>query len=109
MNETLGHDKGDALLQQVATHLLTCVREGDTVARLGGDDFVILLEYMTRSPRDAATQAEVVGEKVLLALNQPYQFDGSTHHSTASIGVTLFGAGSESAVEPLKRAELAMY
>lgn len=109
LNETLGHDKGDALLQQVAAHLLTCVREGDTVARLGGDEFVILLEYMTRSAHDAATQAEAVGEKILLALNQPYQFDGSTHHSTASVGVTLFGAGSESAVEPLKRAELAMY
>ena len=109
LNETLGHDKGDALLQQVAALLLTCVREGDTVARLGGDDFVILLEHTTRSPREAATQAEAVGEKVLLALNQPYQFDGSIHHSTASIGVALFGADSESAVEPLKRAELAMY
>jgi diguanylate cyclase (GGDEF)-like protein/PAS domain S-box-containing protein len=109
LNETMGHDKGDALLQQVAAQLLTCVREGDTVARMGGDDFVILLEQMTRNPRDAATQAEAVGEKILRALNQPYQFGGSTHHSTASIGVTLFGAGNESAVEPLKRAELAMY
>ena len=109
LNETLGHDKGDALLQQVAAHLLTCVCEGDTVARLGGDEFVVVLEYMTRNPHDAAAQAEVIGEKILMALNQQYQFDGATHHSTASIGVTLFGAGSESAVEPLKRAELAMY
>jgi diguanylate cyclase (GGDEF)-like protein/PAS domain S-box-containing protein len=109
LNETLGHDKGDALLQQVAAHLLTCVREGDTVARLGGDEFVILLEHMARSAREVAAQAEAVGEKILLTLNQTYRFDGSTHHSTASIGVTLFGAGSESAVEPLKHAELAMY
>ncbi|MDD3936026.1 alpha/beta fold hydrolase [Rhodoferax sp.] len=109
LNETLGHDKGDALLLQVAKHLLTCVHEGDTVARLGGDEFVILLEYMARGAHEAATQAEAVGEKILQALNQPYPFDGSTHHSTASIGVTLFGAVSESAVEPLKRAELAMY
>jgi diguanylate cyclase (GGDEF)-like protein/PAS domain S-box-containing protein len=109
LNETLGHDKGDTLLQQVAAHLLACVREGDTVARLGGDEFVVVTEYTTRHPHEAATQAEALAEKILLALNQPYRFDGATHHSTASIGITLFGAGSESAVEPLKRAELAMY
>ena len=79
------------------------------MARLGGDEFVILLEYMTRSPRDAATQAEAVGEKVLAALDRHYRLEESTHHSTASIGVTLFGASVESAGEPLKRAELAMY
>ncbi len=109
VNETLGHDKGDALLQQVAVDLLACVSEGDTVARLGGDDFIILLEYMTPSSRDAATQAESVAKKVLLALNRTYQLDGFAHHNTASIGISLFGAKIEGAVEPLKRAELAMY
>lgn len=109
LNETLGHDKGDTLLQQIAVQLLACVSEGDTVARLGGDDFVVLLEYMPQSPHDAVTQAESVGEKILLALNRPYQLDGFTHHNTASIGISLFGAKAESAVEPLKRAELAMY
>ena len=109
LNETLGYDNGDALLRQVAASLLTCTHEGDTVARLGGDEFVILLEYMTRSPRDAATQAEAIGEKVLQALNQQYQFDAFSHHGTVSIGITLFGGQNENAVEPLKRAELAMY
>ncbi|MDD2713057.1 MAG: EAL domain-containing protein [Simplicispira sp.] len=109
LNDTLGHDKGDALLQQIAAHLLECAGQGDTVARLGGDEFVILLECMALNPHAAAAQAEAVGEKILWALNQPYQLDGFTHHSTVSIGVTLFGSGIESAMEPLKRAELAMY
>lgn len=109
LNETLGHDKGDALLLEVTPQLLACANEGDTVARIGGDDFVILLESMTPNARDAATQAKVIGEKVLAALNRQYQFGESTHHSTASIGVTLFGDKHEQAVEPLKRAELAMY
>jgi diguanylate cyclase (GGDEF)-like protein/PAS domain S-box-containing protein len=109
LNETLGHDKGDALLLEVTPQLLACAHEGDTVARLGGDEFVILLESMTRSARDTAAQAEAIGEKVLVALNRQYQFGESNHHSTASIGVTLFGDKSEDAIEPLKRAELAMY
>jgi diguanylate cyclase (GGDEF)-like protein/PAS domain S-box-containing protein len=109
LNETLGHDKGDALLLEVTPQLLACAHEGDTVARLGGDEFVILLESMTHSARDTATQAKTVGEAILLALNKQYQFGESTHHSTASIGVTLFGDKSENAIEPLKRAELAMY
>lgn len=109
LNETLGHDKGDALLQQVAPQLLGCVSDGDTVARVGGDEFVVLLESTNLSARDVATQAEAVGEKILLALNKQYQFGETTHHSTASIGITLFGDKSEDAVEPLKRAELAMY
>lgn len=109
LNETLGHDKGDALLLAVTTQLLACAHEGDTMARIGGDEFVILLESMNRSARDAATQAKVVGEKILAALNKQYQFGESTHHSTASIGVTLFGDKNEEAIEPLKRAELAMY
>jgi diguanylate cyclase (GGDEF)-like protein/PAS domain S-box-containing protein len=109
LNETLGYDKGDILLQQVAARLLTCVRVGDTLARLGGDEFVILLECMDSGPRNAAARAETVAEKILLILNQQYHFDAFTHHSTASIGITLFGDRSEDAVEPLKRAELAMY
>jgi len=110
VNDTLGHDQGDLLLQQVARGLLTCVREGDTVARLGGDEFIVLLEDLSKNLQEAATQTEAVGKKILIALNHPYQLGSHAQHSTASIGITLFGgARQESVEEPLKRSELAMY
>ncbi len=109
LNDTLGHDKGDLLLQQVAQRLSTCTRDGDTVARLGGDEFVVMLEDLSENTLEAANQAEAVGEKILTALNQSYQLAHYEHHSTPSIGVTLFGEQQESIDEPLKRADLAMY
>ncbi|MCX7171236.1 MAG: EAL domain-containing protein [Proteobacteria bacterium] len=109
LNDTLGHDTGDLLLQQVAQRLATCIREGDTVARLGGDEFVVMLEDLSKHPREAATQTETVGEKILATLNQVYLLDGHEHHSTPSIGATLFGGSKDSVDELLKRADLAMY
>jgi diguanylate cyclase (GGDEF)-like protein/PAS domain S-box-containing protein len=110
LNESLGHDKGDLMLQHVARSLLACVREGDTVARLGGDEFVVLLADLSENLNEAATQAETVGDKVVAALNRTYELADSRHHSSSSIGITLFGNGpQESAEEPVKRAELAMY
>ncbi len=109
LNDTLGHDKGDLLLQQVARRLSTCVREYDTVARLGGDEFVVMLEDLSENVLEAATQAETVGDKILITLNQPYHLANHEHHSTPSIGVTLFGEQHEGIDEPLKRADLAMY
>ena len=109
INDTLGHDKGDLLLQQVAQRLSHCTREGDTVARLGGDEFVVMLEDLGEDVLEAATQAEAVGEKILASLNQTYLLASYEHHSTPSIGITLFGDQLESIDEPLKRADLAMY
>ncbi len=110
LNDTLGHDKGDLLLRQVATRLTACVREGDTVARLGGDEFIVLLSDLSSDPHQATKQAQLVTAKILDALGQPYQLDGHGHHSTVSVGVSLFGgAVRENIEEPLKRAELAMY
>ncbi len=110
LNDSLGHDMGDQMLQQITQRVLTCVREGDTVARLGGDEFVVLLEDFSGSPEEAAAQAEAVGRKIHGALRQTYQLGNRSYHSTASIGITLFGgAQRESIEEPLKRAELAMY
>jgi diguanylate cyclase (GGDEF)-like protein len=109
LNDTLGHDIGDLLLQQVAQRLVTCVREGDTVARLGGDEFVVMLEYLSENAQDAANQTETVGEKILLVLNQIYQLGSYAHHSTPSIGVTLFVDHQGTIDELLKRADLAMY
>jgi diguanylate cyclase (GGDEF)-like protein/PAS domain S-box-containing protein len=109
LNDTLGHDKGDALLQQVAGRLLGCVRGGDTVSRLGGDEFVIVLKDLSAQAEDAATEAEVVGEKIRSELNRPYTIDGHDFHSTPSIGITLFRGHELTADELLKHADLAMY
>lgn len=109
LNDTLGHDHGDLLLQQVAERLNLCTREGDTVARLGGDEFVVMLENLEENVFDAANQAETVAIKILSELNQTYWLGVNEHHSSPSIGVTLFGEKTETIAEPLKRADLAMY
>lgn len=109
LNDTLGHDKGDLLLEQVAQRLPACVREVDTVARLGGDEFVVMLEELSNLPQQAATKAELIGETILAALNQPYQLAGHLYHCTASIGVTLLSDPQNSIEELMKQADVAMY
>lgn len=109
INDTLGHDKGDLLLQQVAERLRQCVREGDTIARLGGDEFIMMVEGLSKNPDEAAAQSRVIGEDILEALNKPYPFADQEHHSTPSIGVALFSDPHTTADELLKRADLAMY
>lgn len=109
LNDTLGHDNGDALLRQVAERLPWSVRNCDTIARLGGDEFVVMLEDLSTNPGEAAIQAEAVGEKIIAALNQPYHLVGHQYHCTPSIGVALFGAPLNSVEEVMKRADLAMY
>ena len=109
LNDTLGHDMGDMLLTQVAKRLVGCVREGDTVARQGGDEFVVMLEDLSRNPGEAAVQAEEVGGKILAVLNQIYQLSGYECYSTPSIGITLFNDHLETVDELLKRADIAMY
>ncbi len=109
LNDTLGHDMGDVLLQQVAQRLKDCVREGDTVARLGGDEFLLLLKGMGTEPTDAAEHTQSVGNKILEALNQPYQLALHHVHSTPSIGAVLFSGHNQSVDELMKHADLAMY
>jgi diguanylate cyclase (GGDEF)-like protein/PAS domain S-box-containing protein len=109
LNDTLGHDIGDLLLQQVAERLTACVREGDTVARLGGDEYVIMLEDLSEHDIEAAAQAEVIGEKILIALNKPYHLGAHEHHCTSSIGITLFNDHKSGIEELLKQADIAMY
>jgi diguanylate cyclase (GGDEF)-like protein/PAS domain S-box-containing protein len=109
LNDTLGHDVGDLLLRQVAHRLTKCVREADTVSRLGGDEFVVLLEDLAPDAQGAVNHADTVGKKILAALNQPYQLAGREHHSSPSMGITLFDAQSDSVDDLLKQADLAMY
>ncbi|MDB5958902.1 MAG: hypothetical protein JWP59_196 [Massilia sp.] len=110
LNDTLGHDKGDQLLQQVARRLEARVPRGsDTVARHGGDEFVIVLEDLSTDQEEAAARAELVAEKLLGAFIEPFQLNGHQHYSTPSIGVALFDKDMKDIDELLKRADLAMY
>ncbi len=110
LNDTLGHDKGDLLLQQVALRLRSRVpRASDTVARHGGDEFVIVLEDLLGKTEDTAAQAERVAEKILAAFDAPFQLNSHQHHTTPSIGVALFSEQMGDVDELLKRADLAMY
>ena len=109
LNDTLGHDKGDLLLQQVAQRLNSCVRAVDTVARLGGDEFVVMLEALSPDPDALAIEARSVGEKVLTALSVPYDLANYHYRSTPSIGVAPFQGNQTSVLDLLKQADLAMY
>ncbi len=109
LNDTLGHDTGDLLLQDVAQRLQDCVRQDDTVARLGGDEFVVMLENLSENVLEAAAQTENIGEKILAALNAPYQLNQHESRSSPSIGATLFGGRQQAIDELLKQADIAMY
>ncbi|MET3132032.1 diguanylate cyclase (GGDEF)-like protein/PAS domain S-box-containing protein [Oxalobacteraceae bacterium GrIS 1.11] len=109
LNETLGHDKGDLLLRQVGARLRETVDQGDTVARFGGDEFLVMLENLSEEPGLAAARTEAVGETILAALKRPFLLDGYEHYSTSSIGATLFDGQHSNVGELLKRADLAMY
>ncbi len=109
LNDTLGHDHGDMLLQQVASRIESCVPEGNTVARMGGDEFVVMLENLSEQSFEAANQAEAVAKKILFSLNQPYKLDTHEYRITASIGATLFNKDHAQIAQILKQADIAMY
>lgn len=99
LNDTHGHVVGDFLLIEVADRLNNCVREMDTVARYGGDEFVVMLNGLNADKAESASQANIVAEKIRTALSEPYRLttkqEGKAdaiieHHCTASIGVALF-------------------
>lgn len=109
LNDTLGHDVGDQLLQQVSARLLLCVREGDCVARFGGDEFVVLLDALSQNAADAAQQAHSVAHKILQMMQQPFDLQGHSVAASLSVGSVIFLGAQEPADEVLRQADLAMY
>jgi len=109
LNVTLGHEKGDMLLQQVSQRLLACVRASDTVARLGGDEFVVILEDLSKQPMEAAAMIKAVGEKILASLRESYKLEEHEYRCTPSIGATLFGNHFDTFEELFKQADIAIY
>lgn len=109
LNDTLGHDYGDLMLIEVARRIEMCVREIDTVSRIGGDEFVVLLEEMGEHDENASRLAAMIAEKIRAALAQPYHLKDNEHHSSPSIGVCLYLSNDESPDTVLKHADMAMY
>ena len=104
INDSLGHQTGDLLLKVVAGRLIKCVREGDTVARMGGDEFMIILPDLVQ-PQDAA----LVAQKILAILDQPFQIEKYEFHTTVSIGISLFPLNANDQESLIKQADIAMY
>jgi diguanylate cyclase (GGDEF)-like protein/PAS domain S-box-containing protein len=118
LNDSHGHVVGDLLLVEVANRLRKCVREMDTVARFGGDEFVVMLSELGEDKVAASELAQIVTEKILAKLAEPYvlaiSHEGGadtsvTHHCTASIGIVIFNGDEASQEEILKYADAAMY
>jgi diguanylate cyclase (GGDEF)-like protein/PAS domain S-box-containing protein len=104
INDSLGHPTGDKLLQSIATRLVNCVRNSDTVSRQGGDEFVVLLSEMEQ-PEDAAISAR----RILQAVAEAHNIDQHDLHVTASIGVSVFPDDGKDAETLIKSADTAMY
>lgn len=104
VNDTLGHDTGDVLLKEAAQRLLRCVRESDTVARIGGDEFTVILPHVNE-----AGEAETVAAKVLDHLREPFHLQGQDVFVSASIGIALYPRDADSSAVLIKHADAAMY
>ena len=104
VNDTLGHDIGDKLLQSVSVRLQQCLRQGDLVARLGGDEFGVILPLI-RISDDAGN----VAKKILQSFEVPHQLDGHSITIGASIGIATYPEGSDDIQELIKAADTAMY
>ena len=109
LNDTQGHESGDALLVEVATRMKFSVREVDTLARFGGDEFVVLIEEIGAEEADATLHAALISEKIRAVLAATYIINNREFHTSPSIGVCLFQGNSIPGDELLKRADIAMY
>ena len=104
VNDTLGHVKGDELLQQVAGRLKSCLRRGDTLARLGGDEFTVVLPELHDK-----SDAQVIADKFLETFRKPFLLEDNEFHVSASIVIAVYPEDGESIDELLRHADMAMY
>lgn len=109
LNDTKGHLVGDMLLIEVAKRVSAVLRDGDTLGRLGGDEFIVLLEGLSYNMESAAVESEKFAMRVKEVINQPYNLSGYEHTCSPSIGITLFLGNSYSKDSLLKYADIAMY
>ena len=103
VNDTMGHEAGDMMLQEVAVRLRDCVRKPDTVARLGGDEFIVIIEHQN------VENATIVGNRIVESLSQPITVTGGTANIGASIGIAFFQEDGTTEKDLLKAADKAMY
>lgn len=120
LNDEYGHEVGDMLLQEAAQRISSCVRETDTVARFGGDEFVVVLNELESKREGSAAQAQMIADKIRAAVSEPYSLTvqsisavsaeiSVTHHCTSSIGVVVFMGHESLPAELIKRADISMY
>ncbi|MFT5533891.1 MAG: diguanylate cyclase (GGDEF)-like protein [Burkholderiaceae bacterium] len=108
LNDAHGHAAGDLVLQQTGQRISGCVREQDTVARIGSDEFVIILEGLGKQAAEVAIDVDAIGREILEAIAQPYLLDITSYQLTASIGIAFFFDQQHSPDELIKRADLAL-
>ena len=109
VNDTLGHDIGDSLLIMVAKKIKEVIRDEDTIARIGGDEFIVLLDNVGNNKSDAKININNLAEKIKDTLNAITHIEGNINVSTPSIGITLFSDSSVSVKDIIKQADTAMY
>ena len=109
LNDSLGHQAGDILLQETARRLRECTEADETVARFGGDEFLVIAENLGASESSATRRAEELGDRIMARLAQPYNLAGNEAFSGASIGIALLGASDDSPQDILRQADIALH
>lgn len=109
LNDSKGHQAGDELLQQVAMRLQECLRKKDTIARMGGDEFIAVLDELSTDKAEAAAAAQVAAAKMMSVFSQPFQLQNTRYRTAPSIGICLFLGDHCSQADVLMRADIAMY
>ena len=109
LNDSKGHQAGDELLQQVASRLQKCLRKKDTIARMGGDEFIAVLDELSIDRTAAIRSAQRTAEKMMAAFEQPFQLQNTRYRTAPSIGICLFLGEQSNEAEVLRRADIAMY